>query len=302
MRARAGVRSVAAMRPSLLRLTAAVGATAAVLAISPSARAADAVYGGRVSSGEPIVVKADAKAAKLRSIVISWRAACGDGSGFPGGDELTPVTPVAGFSPGPTELLVSRNVKGSFKGTQQGAMGSDSAVAAIVVTLDGKLKATRASGTLSAVVKIADRASGADITACDTGPLRWVASRDPGIVYGGSTSQGEPMVIRLNSQRKRVNDVLTTWHAPCPTSGGLYRVPDRFVGFPVKSTGRFGNPFTSDIPLDTGMVHFDYALAGRISRTSAKGTLQVKISETDASGAATDNCDSGGVTWKAATG
>jgi hypothetical protein len=34
----------------------------------------------------------------------------------------------------------------------------------------------------------------------------------------------------------------------------------------------------------------------------ASGTLQVKVSETGASGAATDNCDTGGITWKAATG
>jgi hypothetical protein len=265
--------------------------------------AADAVYGGAAESGDPIVVTADAKAAKLRSIVISWRAACGDGSGFPATGVLTPVTPVPGFSPGPTELLVSRNAKGRFKGTQLGAMSSGTAAASIVVTVEGKLKAARASGTLSAVVKIMDQATGAGITSCDTGSLRWVATRAPGIVYGGSTSQGEPMVLRLNAQRKRVNDVLTIWRAPCATSGGYFRVSDRFTGFPIKSTGRFGSPFTNDTPADGGgALHVDYALAGRVTKTSAKGTLQVKVSETDAGGAGTDSCDTGGVTWKAATG
>src|SRR5829696_6094115 len=110
--------SVAAMRLSLLRLTAAAGATAAVLAVSPPALAADAVYGGSDRSGNPIVVKTDAKLAQLRSIVISWRAACADGQGFPEATQLTPVKPVAGFTPRGDELLASLNAKGRFKGTQ----------------------------------------------------------------------------------------------------------------------------------------------------------------------------------------
>ena len=48
--------------------------------------------------------------------------------------------------------------------------------------------------------------------------------------------------------------------------------------------------------------HYDYSIAGHVTKTAAKGTLQVKVSETDADGAATDSCDTGGVTWKAATG
>ena len=72
------------MRLSLLRLTAAAGATAAVLAAAPPALAADAVYGGSADGGDPIVVKADPEGhgACGRS-VISWRAACADGMGFP---------------------------------------------------------------------------------------------------------------------------------------------------------------------------------------------------------------------------
>jgi hypothetical protein len=303
MRSRAIVHSVAAMRPSLLRLTAAVGAAAAVLALTPSAFAADAVYGGQASSGEPIVLKADAKAKKLRSIIISWRAACGDGSSFSRGDALRPVAPDPGFSPGPTELLVSRNAKGTFKGTQRGTLGSATVLATVEVSVDGKLKPARASGTLAATVKVVDRATGADIAACNTGRVRWSASHKPGIIYGGSTSQGEPLVIRLTANRKGVSDVITTWHAPCATSGGSYRVPYNFSNFPVSSTGRFGDAFTEDVPMDAGgNLHAEFALAGRISRASAKGTLQVKLSETDAAGVATDNCDSGGMTWKATTG
>jgi hypothetical protein len=292
------------MRPSLLRLTAAAGATAAVLAVSPSAYAADAVYGGTAGSDDPIVVKADAKSTKLRSMVVSWRAACADGDGFPAGGELTATAPVAGFTPGPTDLLVSRNAKGRFKGTQLGLANLGAASAAIVVDIEGALKRTRASGTLRAVVKIVDTATGADITSCQTGTMRWAATRSPGIIYGGKTSQGEPMVVRLDARRRQVNDLLTTWRAPCTPSAGYYRVPDHiFVPFLVGRTGRFGAPFARDWATGTGgRVRNDVDLAGRVSKTKASGTLQVKVSETDANGATTDTCDTGGITWKAATG
>ncbi len=291
------------MRPSLLRLTAAAGATAAVLATSSSARAADAVYGGSAGSEDPIVVKTDSKSTEMRSIIVSWRAACADGMGYPDSGELTAAEPTAGFSPGPQDLLISRNAKGRFKGTQLASADLGAAVAAVVVEVEGKLKPTRASGTLSAVVKIVDKATGADITSCQTGKQRWAASRAPGVVYGGVTSQDQPVVVRLNAQRKRVNDVITTWVAPCTPSEGFFRIPDHFVNFAVKSTGRFGNPFSADFPMDAGgKRHYDYSITGRVTKKAAKGTLQVKISETDAAGATTDSCDSGGVTWSAATG
>ena len=79
---RTPARSVAPMRLSLLRLAAAAGAAAALTA-APRADAADAVYGGGSSTGDPIVVRADPAAKQLRSIGISWRAACADGMGVP---------------------------------------------------------------------------------------------------------------------------------------------------------------------------------------------------------------------------
>jgi hypothetical protein len=301
MRSGSSARSVASMRFSLPRLTAAAGATAAVLAAASPALAADAVFGGTAKTGAPIVLKADPDTQQLRSIVLTWDAPCSDGRNYPGGGQLDAVEPVEGFSPGSRELMVSRNAKGRFAGVQLGSSDLGTAVAAVQVQLTGKLKPGRASGTLSAIAKVVDKATGNELTSCDTGKLSWVATRAPGIVYGGATSQGEPIVLRLNAQRKRVNDVLTTWNAPCGESG-YFRAPDRFVNFAVKSTGRFGNPFSDDTTIATGAKrHFDYDIGGRVTMTSAKGTLKVKVTETDPAGVAT-NCDTGGVTWKAATG
>ena len=167
----------------------------------------------------------------------------------------------------------------------------------------GKLKAGRASGTLSAIVKIVDKATGAAVTSCQTGKQSWLATRKPGIIFGGSTSQGEPLVVRLNAERTRVNDVITVWRAPCTPSGGYFRVRDHFVNFALKKTGGFGNPFSNDTPMDAGgKRHWDYSVKGQVSKTKAKGALQVKVADSDPAGAPVDACDTGGVTWKAATG
>jgi len=289
------------MRLPLPGLAAAVATTAAALAAAAPAQGADAIFGGVTKDGGPIVVKADAKFQELHSIVISWAAPCSDQQFFGGGGELTPADAVAGFSPGPRELLVSRNAKGRFEGSQLYGSDLGTSIAAVSVEVTGKLKAKRASGTLSAIVKISDKTTGAEVTSCQTGNTSWVATHAPGTILGGATSQGEPIVLRLAADAKRVSDVMTTWQAPCGESG-FFRVPDHFINFAVKSTGAFGNPFVDDVIRPDGTKrHYDYAIAGRLKRTGAKGTLQVKVSETDPAGAVT-NCDSGKVTWKAVTG
>jgi hypothetical protein len=282
------------MRPSLITgLAAAALGTAAAPA---SARAADAVYGGN-ANGATIVVRADAKATELRSFGMTWTARCSDGTRFPGGAVLTPVTPEAGFSPTPDELLRSRNAKGRFSGTQ--LTGGDGV--AINVQVDGKLKASAARGTLRATVKIFDPATGNAVTSC-TASQSWAATRKAGTIYGGATSKGVPIVVRLNAQRNRISDVLTMWSATC-TTGGFFAVPAHFGNFAIKSTGAFGSPFADDEPFEAGgKLHAAFDFAGRLTSKAIKGTLQVKVTTTDAAGAPIDACDSGAVRWKATTG
>jgi hypothetical protein len=301
MRARAVAHSVAAMRLSLPRLAAAVGATAAALGAAAPAEGADAIYGGTAKGGAPIVVKTDAKSQALRSVVLSWEAPCSDGRFYDGGGELTPAEPVPGFSAGTRELLVTRNAKGRFDGAQRYGSDLGTSTSAVEVKISGTLKAKRAAGTLSAIVKIADKVSGAEITACQISGS-WIATREPGTIYGGATSQGNPFVLRLATGGGRVNDVLTAWQAPCPGDAGYFGGPDHFVNFPVKSNGRFGNPFSDDFTRPDGSKgHYEFSVAGQLRKAKAKGTLQVKVTNTDAAGAATV-CDSGHVTWKATTG
>ena len=302
---RAHALSVVGMRPSLLPgLTAAV-VTAAVLVVSPPAFAADAVYGGTTSrGGDPIVLKADSAATTVRKLAVSWDAPCSDGASFPSRSELTPVKPTAGFSPGAQELLVSQNAKGRFKGVQLVAYDLGANVAAVQVEIAGKLKPKSASGTLSAIVKIADKATGNAVTSCQTGTQRWTAARNPGFIYGGTTSQGEPVVLRLDQPRKRVNDLMFAWRAGCTPSNLFFRFAEHFGNFPVKGSGAFGDSISDDYQLSdgAGKRNFTYQVAGRVGKPSIKGSLQVKITDSDPAGAQVDGCDSGTVTWKASTG
>ena len=147
-----------------------------------------------------------------------------------------------------------------------------------------------------------EKATGATLTTCEQ-RMRLSATRRPGIVYGGETSQGEPIVLRLDARRTRVNDVIVAWRADCAPSGGFLRVPDHFVNFAIKRSGSFGNPFSSAQPRDGGgMSNWEYRLTGRITKTKASGALQAKMSDIGDAGDVTDLCDAGNLTWKAATG
>jgi hypothetical protein len=279
------------------------GAAALILAAPPPARAAEAVFGGSTRAGEPIVLKSDAKTTALTSAVIGWAAKCDGGGFYPGSTALAATEATPGFSPGYRDLLMSRNGKGRFAGTQLAGGSSDTTASAIVVHLAGKLAPTRASGTLNATVKIMDKATGAAVASCTTSKLSWSAARAPGAVYGGRSSEEEPVVVRVDRKRRKVTDLLASWRTSTCTPPSLYRYAERLGGFPLASTGRFGDSWGDDYPMDGGgKRHFAYQLAGRVTSKAVKGTLRVTMADADPAGAQTLSCDSGGITFKAATG
>jgi hypothetical protein len=275
-----------------------------MLTAAPSAGAADNVYGGTTSAGEAIVLRADKSGATLKSAVIGWRADCSDGGDFPGYTELTATDAQPGFSPGYRDLLMSRNAKGRFAGTQIGGGGDGTTVMTLSVDVTGKLAPARASGTLHAVVKSMDVATGATAFSCDTGLLRYTASRAPGAIFGGRTSQEEPVVVRVDRKRHVVSDLIATWRTSTCTPDASFSFPDGFSGLKLKGTGGFGGTYADDYPLagGTGKRHFAYALSGHVLKTKATGSLRVTFNDADASGAQTMACDSGGITFKATTG
>jgi hypothetical protein len=297
MRTRAGARSFASMTARSIPAIAlvALGATAA------PAHAAGLVYGGTTRGGDAIVLTAPKGAQKLAGAVIAWHADCDSQMSFSDGGSLTPSHSAGGLPVDRQDLTVTRNAKGRFAGTQMYAEDLDPNIAVISVSFSGRLSRSRASGTLSAVVKISDRATGAAVDSCQTGTLKWAATHAPGTIYGGRTSRDAPVLLRVTPKR-RVRDMLIGWDTHTCSDGSYLVYPDSFQGFPLSHTGAFGTPFTYTASFSDGTKRaFSYDLRGRVTKTSAHGTLHVTTADTDAAGAPGMTCDSGTIAWKALT-
>jgi hypothetical protein len=297
MRARAGARSVAAMTA---RSISAIALLALGAAATP-AHAAGFVYGGTTRDGDAIVLTTPKGAQKLAGAVIAWHATCGDQSAFSDAESVTPLRST-GVPVDRHDLVVVRNAKGRFAGAQMYAGDLGANVAAISVSLSGRLTRRTASGTLSAVVKITDKATGAAVDSCQTGTVRWAAMHAPGTVYGGRTSRDAPVMLRI-TPRRRVRELLIGWDTQSCSDGSYAAYPDGFQDFPLSGTGAFGSPFSYTATFSDGSKRaFSYDLRGRVTKTSAHGTLHVATADTDAAGAPGVTCDSGTIAWTALTG
>jgi hypothetical protein len=280
-----------------LRIT--VAALVAFLMAAAPAAARDRVHGGSTSKDEPIALQSTSKGDKLKGAVIAWYARCGDGEYFADASRLR-----VGRGSGPTTLRTSRNARGRFSGTQiaAGDLG-DGQVAVLRTQLSGTLQKSSAKGTLRAEVRIVRESNGSLIQTCRTGNISWRASRNPGRIFAGATSQQEPVVVRLTANRQRVSDFAFGWGSRSCQPPGFMRLGDSLRNFRIRAGGRFGNPVSEEIPLDGGgKAQFDYNVNGRVTRTAASGSLSVRVTGTDADGAQIRTCQSGNVSWKAATG
>jgi hypothetical protein len=287
------------VRPGVALLAASLS-----LVLAPSAGAATAVFGGETSADEPIVLRADAKAKTLRTLVVSWEARCDDGTYFPVADELTAIRLRPGDIPDARDLVVSRNGKGRFAGTRLFGFDIGDQTAAVQVDIAGRLRARRATGTLTVSATFVDEATGATVSTCETGRVKWSADRDPGRVYGGKTSQDEPVVVRLNRQRKRVTDLLYGWQSAGCQPPGFVRFSERLTNFRISRRGAFGDTFEQSFGGgDNPKLTLTYTVDGTIARKASRGTLRVQTEQRDATtGTVTQTCDSGTVRWRATTG
>jgi hypothetical protein len=285
--------------------TRAAGFAIAAIAVSTPAPAlaGNAVYGGSTSAGAAIVINADKKAKKLRSAIVSWKANCDDGTRFPVSVQMKAVVAEPGFTPEFGELAVSRNGKGRFAGTQLGGFTTDETSGTLKASYSGKLTKKRATGTLDATITIVERAGGTTVATCRTGPVRYSATRSPGRVFAGSTSQDHPVVVRLDARRRKVADMLFGWESStCKPDDAYFNVDETFGAFPLGG-GHFGEAFAQIFtPNEGGEGRIAYDITGRVARTRASGTVRVNLTETDPAGAVTVACDSGIVPWEAVSG
>ena len=284
------------------RLVAGAALAAGLVAPASVHAATTAVFGGSTAAAEPIALTADAKAKRLRSVTVVYEAKCSDGEVFPFTAQLSASSATSGFGDGTTKLRMSRNKRGRFAGSNIALLGDDTHSATAKLKLKGRLRSGSAKGTLSATVLIVDMTSGQVIT-CRTGATNWRASRSPGRVYAGATDQGEPVVVRLDSARTKVSEMLIGWESSTCQPEGFIRVGDGVADLPI-TDGHFGDSFSRSFTDDSGAATLDYVVDGTIDLAgrSATGTFQVKVTGKDAAGATTLSCDTGVVTWRATTG
>jgi hypothetical protein len=200
---------------------------------------------------------------------------------------------------------MTRNRNGRLAGMYISAGTLDDGASLLATTdLRGRLSPKRASGRLAVdYVKVRD-AAGAPKDACRIAATPCHATRAAGRTYAGSTSQLEPLVIRLNRARTKATDLLIDWHTEtCTRPDDFVYVGEHFQGFPLSGSGAFGDSFTQSYP-GQGGGEDDYTdqLHGRIGRSRASGTFRATGTSNDASGATTASCDSAPITWSAIIG
>jgi hypothetical protein len=265
--------------------------------------AAGTVYGGNTAQDAPFGIRVKRGGAALSQLLLHFRAKCDDGSG------LTWSGPADFASIQPPTVAVGENIfapaklsrTGSFKASGRGASGFGEDLRGTVrESIRGQVRGANAHGTLDATVDLF-APDGAKVTSCRTGNQRWAAKSAPSRTYAGLTSDRRPVVVELARDGRSVKDFRLGWSAACQPSGGL-SIADDLGNFRMSPSGRFGDSFTQEFPLEAGSkVSFAYALAGDAGHSKASGTFQVRTTETDAGGATTATCDSTLLRWTAAS-
>jgi hypothetical protein len=256
-------------------------------------------YAGQTRQDAPVVV--EIAGANVKSVDIFWYAQCTSGKGFDFGGPITAVRSAPPMiSEGENFLFGAKIAKsGRFKGKGLGSVDLGDFSGALSERVQGKLSANAAVGSFSAHLDIIEKATGKTADSCDTGNVTWKAPAPQSLFYGGSSTQGQPVVIQVAADKRRVKMLRIAWFADCASKLGV-DFGDAFTDFPLTRGGSFGDSFTQTYPDDTG-GHADYAyvLSGKVGRRNASGSFHVVVTITDANGAVTDTCMSPTVRWSA---
>jgi hypothetical protein len=258
-------------------------------------------YGGATSQDSPVVVQLSRDRKRVASTGVHWEAACASGMSVTYGGTLKPTGPAPAVIPPDTHFFTPKPVSksGSFSGSSVGNLDFNTHQGNVTQEVRGKLGAKKGSGTWHAHVDVIEKATGNKVDDCDTGALKWSAPGPQDLVYGGATSAGEPFVLIMRKDRKEVAELRIGWSAPCDPSG-FFQIGDDLVRFPTSRTGAFGDVFTQTFPADGGGTNvFDYSIAGKVGKTKASGTFQVKLTRKDSAGTVTQTCDQGTVRFSA---
>jgi hypothetical protein len=124
-----------------------------------------------------------------------------------------------------------------------------------------------------------------------------------GSTYGGTTSQGLPVIADVTANGRQLVRVLAAVRATCTPSNTAYISPVWFRRVTVSKRGRFAASFGPEIQRNADGTTSDYTgrVTGRFNkaRTQLSGTWRLTSVDHDTAGAVTDTCDSTVVTWRA---
>jgi hypothetical protein len=123
-----------------------------------------------------------------------------------------------------------------------------------------------------------------------------------GNTYGGVTPQGEPLIVDMTADRRHIVRAVTVLDMTC-TSGDTWVTTDRYPRMRVTKRGRFAYVFGPITERNDDGTTFDYQgrIKGRLNATQTRisGTWSYTVTDHDATGAVTDTCTSGTVSWTA---
>jgi hypothetical protein len=241
----------------------------------------------------------DVAGGKIKSVSIFWYAHCSSGDRFDFGGPITTVASRPAIIADGQNVLVGARVakSGRFKGRGLGSVDLGGSSGALSERVQGKLAANAAFGSFRAQIDMVDKRTGKHVDSCDTGTISWKAPVPQSLYYGGSSTQGEPVVLQLSRDRRHVNLFRIAWFAQCSSESSL-DYGDALAYFDMSRGGSFGDTFTQTYPDDSGgQAEYAYVLNGKVGRRSASGSFHVVATFTDSSGAVTDTCTSPAIQW-----
>jgi hypothetical protein len=128
-----------------------------------------------------------------------------------------------------------------------------------------------------------------------------------GFSYIGETSQNEHISLKVNARSTRVRMLYVDWSASAVrcTNRREY-MSSTMLGMwgsrpPGIRGGRFSSRITEEFPGETGGPTVEkFSLRGRVNGSRASGTLQVQVTERNATGRIVNRCTTGQISWSAA--
>jgi hypothetical protein len=111
-----------------------------------------------------------------------------------------------------------------------------------------------------------------------------------------------PIVVDMTADRRHIVRAVTVLDMTC-TSGDTWVATDRYPRMPVTKRGRFVFVFGPITDRNDDGTTSDYQgrLKGRLNATKTRisGTWSYTVTDHDATGAVTDTCTSGPISWTA---